>query len=176
MSGGLDGEGLHVIDNELLRLYIFVFALHKPLLVGMIEEAREKGVVSICCWWGGLNRRVQLQSFQPPAASRIPQGSFELQDWCDSTTPHLGNVSVSEGGAHSSSIAGWISAITKAKRGYSTSPRVLNALDICLARRRTAKASTHHEAAVHSRTCQAPLQLKNRMHVQWNSRRGCDGA
>jgi hypothetical protein len=47
------------------------------------------------------------------------QGSFELQDWCDSTTPHLGNVSVSEGAAHSSSITDWVSAIAKSKRGCS---------------------------------------------------------
>jgi hypothetical protein len=67
----------------------------------MIEEARNMGVshqltsaslgltqmkplesylVSTCCWWGGLNRRVQLQLFQPPAASRIPKvrSSFKI--------------------------------------------------------------------------------------------------
>jgi hypothetical protein len=42
------------------------------------------------------------------------------------------------------------------------------ALDICSSKEAPAKAPTYHEAAAHSKTCQAPLQpKKKRKHVQW---------
>ena len=44
------------------------------------------------------------------------------------------------------------------------------ALDICSSKEAPAMASTHHEAAAHSKTLQAPLQpKKKRKHVQWTA-------